>query len=170
MESNGTMLAEYVSHGWSELVDMATAMLHGDRMEAEDVVQSVVLRLLTAACIIDKAALPALARASVRHAVCDIWRRREHQKAYELLTLHTSQDSSDDPMSIVSASQACAMLEQEIARLPKNTARVVRMSMIDDMRTADIATMTGKSIKTIENQLNTGRKAIRQRMRQLMAG
>ena len=166
MDDCRALLTEYYSAEWQTLVDEATRLLHGDRMTAEDVVQTTFLRLLTQHAI---ANTPVLVRVTMLNILRDLWRRRRHEQDCErrLAASPICHGQTDDVFSICSARQITELLEHRLARMEKSVAQAMRMNILEGMAVSEISETLSARYKTIENRLQTGRRQLRSYMRRV---
>ena len=169
MEEKSQILARYYAEERQSLVEMATKMLQGDGMTAEDVVQTTFLRLLTSDRIISAITLPALTKTTMLNLLRDIWRKRLHEKDYEhTLALEWRRTASDDVFSVCSASQINSLLEMKMARMEDSVGRILRMNIIEGKAVSEISEELNTKYKTVENKLLYGRKQIRKYLRKVI--
>lgn len=165
------LLAQYYAEQRQALVDQATCLLHGDRMAAEDVVQTTFLRLLSMShpCQFRFNSVAALVHTTMLNLLRDLWRRRQHRQAYERnLTIDMGMAHADDVFSICSASQITELLEHKLARMDDTVANIVRMNLFKEKPVSEISETLGIKYKTIENHLQTGRRQLRQYLRKVV--
>ncbi len=156
------MLADYYAAHREELVTWATCFLQGNRMMAEDFVQTTFLRLLTSTAPICPSSLPSLVSTTLRRLLLDMWRHRRYERDYEHdVQLHMSEAESSDVFSICSARQTLELLEQRIARMVPQQARILRMSLYEEKSVSEISQETGLKYKAVEYQLGTARRQLR---------
>ena len=177
MDENCVVLTEYYAAGWQSLVDEATRMLRGDRMTAEDVVQTAYLRLLShlssspSVCRhVTPSTVKALVLATMFNLMRDLWRRRQHEQDYErqLSAAPPWMRQTDDVFSVCSAHHIAELLEQRLARMDDSVARVVRMNVFEGKGVGDIAKELDMKYKTAENRLQAGRKQVRELIRKAL--
>ena len=176
MDKRRCALTEYYAAKRQSLVEEATRLLHGDRMTAEDMVQTTFLRLLQAGVdsarlrAIDSQALNALVHTTMFNLLRDLWRHRHHEQTYEHLIATASSRAShaDEVFSVCSAQQITELLEHRMARMDDGVARVLRMNVIEGKAVKEIAKELDMKYKTAENRLQTGRKQLREYMRKVV--
>lgn len=173
MSENKVILTQYYAAEWQSLVEQATRMLQGDRMTAEDVVQTTFLRLLnyltssSSPRLVTESGIPALAQHTMRNLLRDLWRRRHYQQEYEhqLAAAPPWAAQADDVFAICSAQQMTELLEQRLARMDNEVAKVLRMNILEEKTVAEISKVLDTKYKTVENRLQTGRRQLRAYMR-----
>ena len=152
----------YITHRDELLAYVSTRL--GGRAEAEDVVQNVFLRLLTSTKLITDTTLPALIYTTVRHMICDFYRRRINTNDYEhYIRQVCSEELSAD--SVYSVRDITEQLERGLARLPENCREVYRLHIYDGMKVSEISCFLGENYKSVEYRLGAARKAMRQYLR-----
>lgn len=155
----------YTAHR-DELLRFATSRL-GNPQEAEDLVQDAFLSLMDYEGLINEATVKSFVFTITANKVRDALRRRifrrnaESHKQHELERTYASAEQTAEYHEVV------GMLRQGIRRLSPACARVYTMSLFEDKAAADIAGQLHVSKRTVEAQLFTSRKAIRQYMRML---
>ena len=159
-----TLLAEFYTAHREELVVMATCLLRGDRMTAEDLVQNAFLKLLAQDMTICPSTLSSLVSTVIRRQVLDLWRRRQHENEHEhyVLMRANGTTSDDDIFSVCSARQIMELLELRLARMATQQARILRMNLYEGKPVSEISQETGIKYKSVEYQLSLARKQLRQ--------
>ncbi len=140
-------------------------------MTAEDIVQTVFLRLLSRfSSVADSSdlmpqlsTLPALAHTIMHNLLRDNWRHRHHERDYEqrLSAAPPWLRQSDDVFSVCSARQITELLEQRMARMDHQVARVLRMNIVEGKGVSEISDELNMKYKTVENRLQAGRRQLR---------
>ena len=168
MDESRAILTQYYIAERQSLVEEATRLLHGDRMTAEDVVQTTFLRLLTHLSTSPLPPhLPSLVRATMLNLLRDLWRRRHLEQDYEhqLAVVPPWMGQTDDVFSVCSARQISELLEQRMARMDSSVARVLRMNVVEEKPVSEISDELQMKYKTVENRLQTGRRQLRAYLR-----
>lgn len=161
--SNQTLLAGYYRCHRDEIVNFITMRIN-DRDEAQDMVQSLFLRLLSDRQLITEQTLPNLVYTMARHAVTDYYRHRHVYEEYEHYIRHA--DDTDDSMeSVFSARQIIERMEYSLARLPEECGKMYRLHILDQMKVSEISQELHINYKKVENRLGQARKAVRQYLR-----
>ena len=173
MVESKVLLTEYYATERQSLVEEATRLLHGDRMTAEDVVQTTFLRLLsliTSHSSLLTSSLPALVHTVMFNILRDLWRKHQHEQEYEhqLATAPPWMRQADDVFSVCSAQQITELLEHRLARMDDRTAQVIRMNVIDGMAVSEIAEELQLKYKTAENRLQVGRRQLREYIKKVV--
>jgi len=169
------VLTHYYATSWQSLVEEATRLLRGDRMTAEDIVQTVFLRLLSRfSSVADNSdlmpqlsSLPALAHATMHNLLRDLWRHRRYEQDYEhrLATAPPWLSQTDDVFSVCSARQITELLEYRMARMDSMVGRVLRMNIVEGKPVSEISDELNIKYKTVENRLQAGRRQLRSYMK-----
>ena len=112
MDENRVILTEYYAANRQSLVEEATRLLRGDRMTAEDVVQTTFLRLLTLPNFQLPTLLSSLVHTVMLNLLRDLWRRRRREQDYEheLAAAPPWMRQADDVFSVCSARQITELL------------------------------------------------------------
>ena len=139
--------------------------LVGSRPAAEDVVHEVLLRVWRRrAGFSFDTALPYLYQAVRNEATS--WRRREglvQQRAAGAVDAAAQSDPRPDAQHKVELSDLAHAVEQTVAALPERRREIFRMQREQGLTYAQIASLLGISIKTVEVQMGRALKAIRLR-------
>ena len=175
MEESKVILTQYYVAERQSLVEEATRLLHGDRMTAEDIVQTTFLRLLTrpnsSTPQLPNSSTPqllnSLVHATMLNLLRDLWRRRQYEQDYEhqLATAPPWMRQADDVFSVCSAHQITELLEHRFARMDSTVARVLRMNIVEGKPVSEISDELCMKYKTVENRLQTGRRQLRSYMK-----
>lgn len=167
MDENRVILTEYYAANRQSLVEEATRLLRGDRMTAEDVVQTTFLRLLTLPNFQLPTLLSSLVHTVMLNLLRDLWRRRRREQDYEheLAAAPPWMRQADDVFSVCSARQITELLEQRLARMDSTVARVLRMNIVEEKPVSEISDELQMKYKTVENRLQAGRRQLRSYMR-----
>ena len=172
MDESRVILTQYYVAERQSLVEETTRLLRGDRMTAEDVVQTTFLRLLNSttphlSLLAPHSSLPALVHATMLNLLRDLWRRRRYEQDYEhqLATAPSWVRQADDVFSICSAHQITELLEHRLARMDSTVARVLRMNIVEEKPVSEISDELQMKYKTVENRLQTGRRQLRSYMK-----
>lgn len=168
--TTSSIIAEYYRRHREELVVYATKQLEGDRMTAEDLVQTVFLRLFTNKLLITPITLQALVYTTLRHLLCDLWRHRQQQQRFLSQYKLYAEGHANDTHSLCSAHQLTDLLERRMKRLNEQTTKVMRLSIVEECPVSEIADILNINYKKAENCLQAGRKLLRPYARKLMAG
>ena len=167
MDDSRAILTEYYVAERQSLVEEATRLLHGDRMTAEDVVQTTFLKLLSLLPSHSSLLTPNLVHTTMLNLLRDLWRRRRREQDYEhqLATAPPWARQADDVFSVCSARQITELLEQRLARMDSTVARVLRMNIVEEKPVSEISDELQMKYKTVENRLQAGRRQLRSYMR-----
>ncbi len=85
--------------------------------------------------------------------------RRNHAK--EVIQTGSSSFSQQD----VQYKELQQRIEEAIAKLPEQCARIFRMSRFDELKYQEIADKLGLTVKTVENQMGKALKLMRENMK-----
>ena len=167
MDDSRAILTEYYVAERQSLVEEATRLLHGDRMTAEDIVQTTFLKLLSLLPSPSSLLPPNLVHTTMLNLLRDLWRRRRREQDYEhqLATAPPWARQADDVFSVCSARQITELLEQRLARMDSTVARVLRMNIVEEKPVSEISDELQMKYKTVENRLQAGRRQLRSYMR-----
>ncbi len=165
---------ERVAHLFAEhyrRVLIAAYRITGSIADAEDVAQSVFLRLGTGQSAPLQNAGSYLYRAAINGAL-DLLRR---QKAAALEPLEAaahmvSDSSAASPEAEVSSAQLAVLLRQAIGELSPRAAEIFTLRYIEDLDNREIATITGASQVTVAVTLYQSRAKLRKRLAELEWG
>lgn len=161
------VIANFYTVHHAELVNFATSRL-GNREESEDLVQDVFIKMMTLEGMINEATIKSFAFTITANKIKDHLRRRifrhkmEENAKYEMELQHSHAErlaEYNDAMRIVNAG---------ISRLSPACAKVYRMSFFEDMTAGDIAEELLVSKRTVESQLFTSRKQMREMIKTAM--
>jgi RNA polymerase sigma-70 factor (ECF subfamily) len=169
MGENEEIVTRYYETHRQELVEKATTLLRGDSTTAEDMVQSIFLKLLTVGHPICELSLPAITYTSLRHLLGDYWRRKQRRDDFERHVKMNGSDTHDEMFSVCSAAQITQLLEQQVAAMSPNTATIISMSLWEEKSVADISRELGINYKTTENNLLRARKQLRSYLDRILA-
>lgn len=169
MPNASVILANYYEQHREELVAYAAKALEGDRMSAEDLVQSTFLRLLSSNQLISPVTLPSLVYTSLRRQLCDLFRQRQCRRAHDKLyaALYAA-DRTESSCHRVEARQMIGMIDRRIGCMDERTAHVLRLNIMEQRPVSEIAELLSLKYKTAENLLYQGRKALRPYAQQMM--
>ena len=160
MNNDINLLINYYRAHRDELLAFVSSRLRGGE-EAEDIVQDVFLRLLTADRMITEVTLPALVYTTARNLIIDYYRRRHTFEAYEHYLKNTD-ETADFAESILSVREITEQLERGLVRLPESCRKVYRLHIYGGMKVSEISQHLGEAYKSVEHRLGIARKAVRQ--------
>lgn len=136
---------------------------------AEDIVQDVYVKMLTADRMISEITLQAFVYTMARNLVADYWRRRVRMVHYEQI-LQSASAGNMEVKSVYSSSEIIEILERGIVNLLSDRQRqVFCMNVLDDMKIGSIAESLGENYKTVEGRLGTARKIMRGYIKRMLA-
>ncbi len=163
--NQGQMIANFYATYWEELVNYTNIRL-GNREESEDLVQDVFYKMMTIDGFINEVTLKSFAFTITANKIKDVLRRRifrhqmEESKKYESQLQHTSAERMAEYHDVV------RLINTNMEKLSPACAKVYRMSLFDDMSIGDICEELQVSKRTIESQLFTSRKKMREMMKE----
>lgn len=141
----------------------------GNREDAEDVAQEVLLRLWDNWRQVEAGRLPAWIARVTRNACLDALRSR---KIYRSVVSGEEREWVDrmpagglDPEALAEASEFRQRLERALGELPEAHRAVVVMREIQEMRYEEIGTALGLPLNTVKVYLHRGRRALREELR-----
>ena len=161
----GQMIAHFYTAYRAELVNYTNIRL-GNREESEDLVQDVFYKMMTIDGFINEVTLKSFAFTITANKIKDVPRRRifrhqmEESKKYESQLQHTSAERMAEYHDVV------RLINTNMEKLSPACAKVYRMSLFDDMSVGDICEELQVSKRTIESQLFTSRKKMRELMKE----
>ena len=152
----------YITHR-DELLAFASSRL-GDSRLAEDIVQDVFLRLLSADKMITEVTLPALVYTITRNLINDYYRRHTNYEQYEHYIKGVCSEVTTSE-SVFSAFDIMERLERGMVRLPENCREIYRLHIYGGMKVGEISRELGEGYKSVEHRLGTARKVMREYLR-----
>ena len=161
------VIANFYTVHHAELVNFATSRL-GNREEAEDLVQDAFIKMMTFEGIINEATIKSFAYTITANKVKDLLRRRifrhkmEENAKYEMELQHSLVER------MAEYHDTLRMVNDSMARLSPACAKVYRMSLFEDMTAGDIADELQVSKRTVESQLFTSRRQMREMIKAAM--
>jgi RNA polymerase sigma-70 factor (ECF subfamily) len=155
----------YASHR-DRLVGFATRYLN-NRQEAEDIVQDAFLRLLRCDKMISEVTLPGLAHAVVKRLVYDLLRHRQAVAQHEHYLKSTG--TAVEPTFVYEAREMMEIMEKGEARLTRQQRIIYRMNVDEGMKVAEISTRLQMKYKSVEYNLGTARKQMRDYVKRMLA-
>lgn len=161
-------LSDYYQHHREELVSYATKLLKGDRMTAEDMVQSTFLRLLTSCHLVTPTTLPALVYTTLRNQLIDHFRYCQRRQRFESNSQYAL-ESTNDLFVRCSTHQLKELIGRRIDRMTPQTVQVMRLHIFGQCPVSEIAEILSLQYKKAENCLLSGRKQLRPYVRQLIS-
>ena len=148
-------LADYVRGQWPSLVRYAT-LLCGDAVEAEELVQSALVRVtLRWPFVRDKDDPGAYVKRAIVHANINRWRR-----------IRSRETLTDSPPDRGVADESSSYADQDqvrraLASLPPRQRAVLVLRYLDDMSEQEAATVLGCSVGTVKSQTHKGLSRLR---------
>lgn len=145
--------------------------LVGSRAAAEDVVHEVLLRIWRRRAAFAFHDPLAYLYQAVRHEA-DSWRRRQVREERRTASgdlVETREDSRADAAAPVELADLAQAVDQTVAALPSRRREIFRMQREQGLSYAEIASLLGISVKTVEVQIGHALKAIRRRIGPFLA-
>ena len=153
---NATEFQQRIVVMHASLFRAAVAIL-GNRDDAADAVQDTMVKLWQNASALDSLTnVQAYAFATLRNQALDVQRRRSAHHAVDLNAV--SDPPPDEPLP----SSDLEMVAQIVEELPDNYRQVTRMSVYQNLSTAEIASATGLSNDNVRQILSRSRQKIKQ--------
>ena len=151
----------YIQHRQELLAYVAKGMANS--AFSEDVLQNVFLKLLQSDKMITPVTLPALVYTVARNLVSDYWRHRAHVNNYRYLYGALWVNGHYDAESDYSARELVDIIERGVTDLlPEKSKVVYRLNVIEGLKVSEISTLLDRPYKTVENQLGSARKQMRE--------
>lgn len=151
----------YIQHRQELLAYVAKGMANS--AFSEDVLQNVFLKLLQSDKMITPVTLPALVYTVARNLVSDYWRHRAHVNNYRYLYGALWANGHYDAESAYSARELVDIIERGVTDLlPEKSKVVYRLNVIEGLKVSEISTLLDRPYKTVENQLGSARKQMRE--------
>lgn len=147
-----------------ELVGFATVRL-GNHDEAQDLVQDAFIKMMDYEGLIGEATAKSFAFTITANKIKDTLRRRIFRRRMEEGKRYEMQLQYDSVERVVEYRETALRMQRGIDSLSPSCARVYRMSLFEDMTAGDISAQLGVSKRTVESQLFTSRKKMREYMR-----
>jgi RNA polymerase sigma-70 factor (sigma-E family) len=158
-ERRDAELRDFVRSAWPRLLGTAW-LLCGDRHEAEDLVQTALVKVMRAWPRIERRDDPYVyARTVLTNTAASRWRRR---RRYDELT------AGERPAAAVPDPAAAVVLHDAIwralATLPARTRAVLVLRYFEDLSEAQIATTLGCSVGAVKSQSSRGLSRLRRQL------
>ena len=155
-DDSDTQLRDFVRVAWPRLLRTAW-LLCGDRYEAEDLVQSALVKVVRAWPRIERQDDPYVyARAVLANTAASRWRRR---RRYDELTAGTRDPApAPDPAGAVVLRDA---VWQALRTLPPRTRAVLVLRYFEDLTEGQTANILGCSIGAVKSQASRGLSRLR---------
>lgn len=161
--NNQEIITNYYHKHRNEIVDFVAVRIQ-DKVEAQDIVQDLFLRLLNGHKLTTEQTLPCLVYTMARNRVADYFRRLHVFEEYEHYIRR--RDNSDSPMeSVFSARQVLERMEFTLARLPEECRKVYRLHIYGGMQVREISEELNENYKHVEYQLGIARKTMRKHLK-----
>lgn len=166
-ETQYNVISEYYAEHVNELRIFVESRIK-DHDEAEDVVQNIFLKLLTAGNVLTPNTLASLVYTMARNMIFDYYR---HRKSVEEYISFAGKDSrySNSAQSVYSATEIHELLERGIATLKESQRHIYRMNVYDGLAVSDISKTLNMNYKTVESKLGLARKEMRHYITRMLA-
>ena len=149
---------------YADLFRYAKSLTH-DAVSAEDAVQEALLRLWIRRATLDPGrSLRALLYVTVRNLALD--QERNSVKRQALLKTMDDQQRPPTPGDLTGARMLEARIHSWIAELPERRREAFRLSRFDGLSYAEIASVMGLSIKTVDHHIWLALQHLRRRLGQ----
>lgn len=170
IESKGSIIAAYYTEHYDELKSFVASRLLSAG-EAEDIVQTVFVRILQSDKMITPVTLPCLVYTVARNLISDYWRHKHYVDEYEHIIQKGGwmNGSVDDVESVYSAKEVERLLERGMARLTQRQCRVYLLNLYEGLKVGDIAQRLNIKYKNAEYCLGVARKEMRCYMKKVLA-
>lgn len=150
---------------------MAAYRITGSMADAEDVAQTVFLRLGRGENLEPKNAASYLYRAAINGAL-DLLRRRKTASAepIEAAAAITSSAPGDSPEAEISTRQLAQLLRQAISELSPRAAEMFTLRYVEELGNREIAALMGTSQAVVAVMLHQSRSRLKKRLAELERG
>jgi RNA polymerase sigma-70 factor (sigma-E family) len=149
-------LREFVRQSWPRLLGTAY-LLCGDRYEAEDLVQTALVKVVRSWSRIERRDDPYVyARAVLANTATSRWRRRKRHD--ELMADHRPPASVPDPAGGVVLKDA---VWRALDTLPTRTRAVLVLRYFEDLTEAQVASILGCAVGSVKSQASRGLARLR---------
>ena len=165
-----TAFVAMVEAHYARLGAFATRLV-GSRATAEDVLHEVLLRIWRRRESFSFQDPLAYLYQAVRHEA-DSWHRRQTRELRRTVGQELGEAQADlraDPAGSLEADDLARMVDRTVASLPPRRREIFRMQREQGLSYAEIASLLGISVKTVEIQIGYALRAIRQRLGPLLA-
>lgn len=155
-------LTDYVAHRWSALVRYA-AVVSGDPDEAEDIVQSVLVKVATRWPFLrNKDDLDGYVRTAIVRTQISRWRRAQVALDHPPTPPVAAYDETARADTAMTVNDA-------LRQLPPRQRAVLVMRYLDDRSEAETAAALRVSVGTVKSQASKGLQTLRRRYPDLLA-
>lgn len=136
--------------------------------ESEDIVQDVILRLLSSGMMVNAGTLPCLLYTMLRHSVADWWRRKQVREQWQQ---HATMEQMDqmDPQRVYEWHDTAEAVEHCMNRLTAEQRKVYMLSIYDGLPVREISRELQCDYKYAENRLSEARRKVRHELRRRLA-
>jgi len=166
-EAQFNIISEYYAEHVCELRTFVRARIKAAD-EADDIVQNIFLKLLTADSVLTPNTLASLVYTIARNMIYDYYR---HKRSVEEFISFAGQDNRHDMtgQSVYSATEIHELLERGISTLKESQRRIYKLNIYDGLAVSDISKTLNMKYKTVESRLGMARKEIRRYMTRMLA-
>ena len=150
---------------------MAAYRITGNMADAEDVAQTVFLRLGTNEALPTSNAGSYLYRAAINGALDQLRRRKAAAiESLEAAAAVATRERSGSPEAEVSGKELAGLLRRAISELPPRAAEMFTLRYLEDLGNREIAALMGTSQAVVAVTLYQSRSKLRKRLGQLERG
>lgn len=161
------VISDYYTHHVEEVRAFVGGRIR-NQDEADDIVQNIFLRLLSADGILTPNTLASLVYTVARNMIYDYYRHRRSVEEYISFSSDSGRGFTSEA-SVYSATEIHEILERGIATLKESQRRIYRMNIYDGLAVSDISKTLNMKYKTVESKLGLARKEIRRYMSRMLA-
>jgi len=137
-----------------------------NQIEAEDIVQDVLLKLWSIRDTLDQYnSVEALALKMTKNKTLDELKRHRNEsiEVIEVQSFHAD-FASPDPVTLLEQQDMVMHVKRLIGMLPSVQQTIIRMKDVEGYELSEIAAITGASAESIRNNLSRARKRIREQL------
>ena len=162
MNKNRQTITDHYTTHRNELLAYVSSRL-GNHAEAEDVVQSVYLRLLMMEKMISSVSISNFCYTIAMNLVYDYFRQHTLSKKYAYKFAHSHVESYSIEPQLFAKELTC-LIDHSLKCVPENCRNVYRMHIYEGMKVSEISTLLGEDYKSVEYRLGAARREVRRRI------
>lgn len=152
---------------YTPLVRYGNTLLR-DPDETEDVVQQVFVSMWEKHAQLDiHTSVRAVLYKAVHNACLNRLKHRKVRAEYASEYQHSQSEAMQDQE--LQAKELEVKIQEAIAKMPEQCARIFTMSRFEQLRYQEIADQLGLSVKTVENQMGKALKIVREHLRDYLS-